>query len=196
MAVILLLLKRTSLLVSKMTNNYSLGRGIAFGIVGGIIATTFVFLLTRLFPVGSTIATPYSIVGFLHSATGITGQSFTINLVARMIVGLIIGGIFGAVVSRSRLINLSRGATYGIVAGIISWFVLVVLAIVAVDAIRSSPLGPSVVATYVLYALARYFVIGVVMGAIVGYLISRYGAIRPISYKQTVQTPITSAPQV
>jgi hypothetical protein len=146
------------------------------GIVSGMISAIIVFLLlARLFPPVSGIRGFISIASTLKSATGASVSAFTLDLIARMILGLVVGGMFGAVVARpSQMPRTGRIVGLGIIAGIVTWFLLSVLGVVAYDEVQGMALSATTMMYYLGYSFVRYFVFGLIMGALVAYLVPRY----------------------
>jgi hypothetical protein len=145
---------------------YSASRAVVLGIVSGMISAIIVFLLlARLFPPVSGIRGFISIASTLKSATGASVSAFTLDLIARMILGLVVGGIFGAVVARpSQMPRTGRIVGLGIIAGIVTWFLLSVLGVVAYDEVQGMALSATTMMYYLGYSFVRYFVFGLIMG--------------------------------
>jgi hypothetical protein len=171
-----------------------MSRGVVLGLISGIVSSILVFLiLGRFLPPVSGVHGFISIDSDLRSATGITGNGLMLALISRMIIGVIVGAIFGAVVVGRRFSSSSgRIVGSGIVAGIIAWVVLSVLGVVVYDTMSGIALSSSTMTSYLIYSFVRYFIFGLIMGALVAFLLPRYRTTvvtqqQPVTVTQSIQ---------
>lgn len=169
-----------------------------FGIVGGIIGGIVVFLLSRyVLPAVPTVAGLFTLTSFLKLLAPSTAPAVDYNLATRIIIGIVMGAIFGASLAsmpryKNKRMTFLSGLGFGLVAGIIVWIILNVFGVTLLDLTATHRLifGANV-QTYLLYTFFRYVIFGLVMGAIVGALLPKFG----IVYRsQVVQTQVVQTP--
>jgi hypothetical protein len=164
-------------------SGYSVSKGVVLGMVSGIVSSILVFLiLGRIIPPVSGVRGFYPVATVLGSA-----------LVSRIVIGLVVGGIFGAIAAKSRhAASAGKIVALGIVVGIVTWILLSVLGVVVYD-MMSGGLPSSTMMMYLIYSFIRYFVFGLILGALVGFLLPRYRATtvvqreRPMAVTQEIQ---------
>jgi MFS family permease len=169
------------------TSSYSTGQGIVLGALSGIVGAIFVFLmLARFLPPVTGIHTYFSIASF-RSVLMYTGSAVTLSVAARMLLGLVVGGIFGAVALRQSVYHRGAGRVVGlgVIAGLVAWFVLSFLGIILYDVMSHVTMAYSgALGYYLAYSFVAYLIFGIVMGALTGFLLPRY----------TVRTVVQSQP--
>ncbi len=132
----------------KKYKSYDLKKGIAFGAMGGFVAsigfTGLILFMSVLFryPEGAFLdALGISIIGNSNDITSIGLASLAIILIQ----GIIIGIILGVVISKIKLLNPSnkkKGIILGLVAGLIS-FVILYLPMVYISSVYQNLLSKS-----------------------------------------------------
>ncbi len=124
---------------------------------------------------------------FFVAAAMLMGLSGTMATAAgwmlHLITGLIVGGIFGVAVTKVnpfRVINIKRGLAWGLGAGVLVW-VIFFLPMMVVSGMASM-LGP-MLTTMMLGSFAAHLVYGLILGGIVGAVLTRSVPISAQAYK-------------
>jgi hypothetical protein len=164
---------------------YSAARGLLFGIIGGVVgALVMFFVATMFFPALPSVRNIFTVSTLLKSIYDANAPGYDYTLAARIVPGIVVGGIFGAAVARMRRYRLKKmtfGSVFalGVVAGVIVWLIASVLGVVLTDYVLAAhPLSSSTLTTYFAYTFIRYLIFGIVMGAIVGAMLPRLGLVR------------------
>ncbi len=191
-------------MTSNYYNSYSPVRGFAFGVMAGIVAAVIVFLVGRVIspmlpPVGH-VGSPFSFDSYLRAVFGNpSGYAIYFALAARVMIGIIVGGSFGLIVSSVqglRVTSTAKGIGLGLVAGIITWIAFSVLGVIGFDFLFTQTPGLSVIGFYLMTSLTRYIAFGLIMGAIVGALLLKHGVSRKsMAAPMAQQTPKPPRPQ-
>jgi DNA-directed RNA polymerase subunit RPC12/RpoP len=155
---------------------YSTSKGIVYGLLGGFIGAIILGGIASMMPinVGGGMSVPFFVAAVMMM--GIKGSMSTAaGWIMNQITGLIIGAIFGVMVTKVRQLqasNIGRGLLWGAVAGFIAW---VIFFIPMANALASS-MGMSLMgmgATMIGGSFIAHLIFGLVMGGIVGALLPK-----------------------
>ena len=187
---------------------YSIGRGVAFGLLGGLVASIVLGLLgTFTLHAGGA---PFFITASkdLLREAGIAPRPSLLDhprilgWSVLVFTGLMIGAIFGAIASGSSALRASdtgRGLGLGFAAGAVTWAVLfvptVTLIIRAVPLTVKSLTAPSQLTMMLLVGgLIANIIFGLVLGGVVGALLPAFGRKGPSSKTENAETAATTTP--
>ena len=149
----------------------TISKGVSYGLLGGFIGAIILGGIALMMPINGV---PFFVAAVMMM--GITGSMATAaGWVMHLITGLIIGAIFGAVVTKVPKLqasNLAKGLGLGAAAGIIVWVVFFVpMASLSASSMHMSLM--SMGATMIGGSFLGHLIFGLVLGGIVGFLLPK-----------------------
>jgi hypothetical protein len=159
--------------VKKMSTNrirFPLTRGVEFGAAGGLAGALVMGAIAYMMPINGQ---PF----FIAAAMSMIGLAGTTAIAAgwmmHLITGLIVGVLFGAIVSQVRQVRVSgigRGFGLGALAGIVVWLVFFMPLMISM----LSKMGMSPSALMVGGSFAAHLIFGLILGGVVGATVPKY----------------------
>ena len=155
----------------KSNVKYATSKGVVYGILGGFIGAIILGGVASMMPINGV---PFFVAAVMMM--GIMGSMATAaGWLMHLITGLIIGAIFGVIVTKVRQLqasNIARGLGFGAVAGIIVWIVFFVpMASALASSMHMSLM--SMGATMIGGSFIGHLIFGLVLGGIVGVLVPK-----------------------
>ncbi|MFQ5762847.1 MAG: DUF6789 family protein [Candidatus Bathyarchaeia archaeon] len=155
----------------KNTTVYSASRGIAFGLIGGVIGAIVMGGIAYMMPIPNTGGAPFFVAAAMMM--GMKAMAFAAGWGLHLVAGLVVGGIFGTItsqVSKLRCSNVARGLILGIVAGVVVWVVFFMPMMASLMPALMS-MGSMVAGSF-----AAHLIYGLILGGVVGGLLPRTAA--------------------
>ncbi len=153
---------------------HSTSRGVSYGLISGFIGALVLGGIASMMPVNGV---PFFVAAAMLMGVG-GSMATAAGWIMHLITGLIIGAIFGVVVTKVNKLktpNIGRGLVLGAVAGIIAWIVFFVpLASMLASSMHMSlmSLGTSMIVG----SFVGHIIFGLILGGVVGATLPRSGS--------------------